>query len=162
MGKRGMAPEPTHLKIIKGNPGRRPLNENEPQPAPVFTLPSPPSWMDTYAKAEWKRMGAILVRIGVLTAADLTAFSAYCSAYARWRRCEEKLIGVHKENGGYYGPNTNLHGKYITFWTGEYKGIGKVYTYTIDNPDGSVNPPTNLTPAYGSNAEMMAVQHGGK
>lgn len=101
MGKRGMAPEPTHLKIIKGNPGRRPLNENEPKPAPVFTLPSPPSWMDTYAKAEWKRMGAILVRIGVLTAADLTAFSAYCSAYARWRRCEEKLIGVHKENGGY-------------------------------------------------------------
>ena len=29
---RGKKPKPTHLKLITGNPGKRPLNEAEPKP----------------------------------------------------------------------------------------------------------------------------------
>ncbi|MGH7717148.1 MAG: phage terminase small subunit P27 family, partial [Vulcanimicrobiaceae bacterium] len=28
----GRKPKPTHLKLVAGNPGKRPPNENEPQP----------------------------------------------------------------------------------------------------------------------------------
>jgi P27 family predicted phage terminase small subunit len=40
---RGPAPTPTHLRILKGNPGKRPLNKAEPKPekGPV----DPPDWL---------------------------------------------------------------------------------------------------------------------
>ena len=38
---RGRKPTPTHLKLVRGNPGKRPLNASEPKPQ--LTLPSPPA-----------------------------------------------------------------------------------------------------------------------
>ena len=38
---RGRKPSPTHLKLVKGNPGKRPLNVSEPEPEAV--LPCPPA-----------------------------------------------------------------------------------------------------------------------
>ena len=35
MGRRGPTPEPTVLRMLRGNPGRRPLNDSEPQPEPL-------------------------------------------------------------------------------------------------------------------------------
>ncbi len=32
MGQRGPAPKPTALRILEGNPGKRPLNASEPRP----------------------------------------------------------------------------------------------------------------------------------
>lgn len=39
---------PTQLKVLNGNPGKRPLNQNEPKPKPV--MPECPSWLNGYAK----------------------------------------------------------------------------------------------------------------
>ena len=33
-GHSGRKPDPTRLKLLKGNPGKRPLNANEPNPTP--------------------------------------------------------------------------------------------------------------------------------
>jgi len=38
---RGPPPKPTYLRILEGNPSKRPLNRNEPQPPPVETLDPP-------------------------------------------------------------------------------------------------------------------------
>lgn len=35
MAIRGKKPKPTNLKILEGNPGKRPLNLNEPKPIPI-------------------------------------------------------------------------------------------------------------------------------
>lgn len=101
MGKRGPQKKPLELVKLTDYGDHHPINEDAPRPPKVFTLPSPPKWLDTYAKAEWKRMGEVLIRVGVLTETDLPAFAAYCSAYARWRRCEEHMVKVHKEVGAY-------------------------------------------------------------
>lgn len=85
----GRPPKPTHLKILSGNPGKRPLPENEPKPTPI--APKPPSWLDREAKREWKRLSRELERLGLLTAVDGTAFAAYCQAYSRWRQAEEAI-----------------------------------------------------------------------
>ena len=87
MAARGRKPKPTALKVLEGNPGKRPLNDHEPIP-PKGELKCP-SWLLPEAKKEWKRLASSLEAMGVLTMADLTAFAGYCQAYARWREAEE-------------------------------------------------------------------------
>ena len=43
----GPPPKPTKLKLLAGNPGKRPLNENEPEPEAV--APSVPAHLDDEA-----------------------------------------------------------------------------------------------------------------
>ena len=43
--------KPTHLKVVMGNPGNRPLNKRE--PIPVGKLKAAPSWMSTTQKEAW-------------------------------------------------------------------------------------------------------------
>jgi P27 family predicted phage terminase small subunit len=89
MATRGRKPKPTALKVLEGNPGKRPLNKNEPQPEKK--APRCPSWLEPEAKKEWKRMTKTLETIGVLTQVDKAAFAGYCQAYARWKEAEEFL-----------------------------------------------------------------------
>lgn len=42
---------PTHLKVVTGNPGKRPFNGREPKP--VGALKEPPTWMSAEQKAGW-------------------------------------------------------------------------------------------------------------
>ena len=86
MATRGRKPKPTALKLLEGNPGKRPLNDREPVP-PKATLKCP-AWLLPEAKREWKRLAPALEAMGVLTMADLTAFEGYCQAYARWKEAE--------------------------------------------------------------------------
>jgi P27 family predicted phage terminase small subunit len=81
-------PKPTKLKILNGNPGKRPLNENEPQPTGT---PTCPSWLNAEAKREWKRVCPELSRLGLLTVVDRAALAGYCVAYSRWKRAEEEV-----------------------------------------------------------------------
>lgn len=48
----GRKPTPTHLKIVSGNPGRRPLPQNEPMP--VGDLNESPEWLTESQKAGWR------------------------------------------------------------------------------------------------------------
>ncbi len=92
MATRGRKPKPTALKLLEGNPGKRPLNEHEPKP-PKGTIRCP-TWLEAEAKKEWRRLAPSLEAMGVLTTADITAFAGYCQAYARWKEAEE-FISQH-------------------------------------------------------------------
>ncbi|MGB9780630.1 phage terminase small subunit P27 family [Caldanaerobacter sp.] len=72
MGARGPAPKPTALKVLLGNPGKRPLNRNEPKPE--VGLPKCPSWLPKEVKKKWKELGQKLERIGLITKVDDMAF----------------------------------------------------------------------------------------
>jgi P27 family predicted phage terminase small subunit len=87
MSQRGRKPTPTRLKVLSGNPGKRPLNKNEPKPKPQ--RPSCPSWLCKDAKKEWRRVVDELEAIGMLTKIDMASLSGYCQAYARWKQAEE-------------------------------------------------------------------------
>jgi P27 family predicted phage terminase small subunit len=86
---RGRKPKPTHLKLLEGNPGRRPFNAGEPQPE--RRAPTCPAHLCPSAKAEWKRLAQQLHVLGVLTELDRAALAAYCQAYGRWVEAERKL-----------------------------------------------------------------------
>lgn len=89
MTRRGPKRKPTKLHVINGNPGHRPLNTNEPEPA--ADMPPRPEFLDDYAVQEWDRQAPHLYGLGILTVVDGAAFGAYCMAYSRWRRAEEAL-----------------------------------------------------------------------
>jgi P27 family predicted phage terminase small subunit len=89
MGLRGPAPEPTALKLHRGNPGKRPLNQWEPQPLPV--APTCPAHLDAEAKKEWRRLVKILMRMRVLTEADGMALASLCQARSTMVKAKQKL-----------------------------------------------------------------------
>src|SRR5690606_26210093 len=86
---RGRKPTPTHLKVLRGNPGKRPLPANEPQPKPK--APPCPAHLDAEAKREWRRMVKELEPLGLLTKIDRAALAAYCQAWSRWVQAEEMI-----------------------------------------------------------------------
>lgn len=98
---RGRKPRPTHLKLVTGNAGRRPLNRREPRAVPA--LPEPPAHLSTAALEEWKRLAPELARLGVLTSLDRAALAGYCQAYADWIEAEAKLRQHGKLMRGHRG-----------------------------------------------------------
>ena len=102
MATKGRKPKPTAMKILEGNPGKRPLNDKEPIP-PKGTIRCP-TWLEPEAKKEWRRLSSSLETMGVLTTADIAAFAGYCQAYARWKEAEEFITkhgSVFRTPSGY-------------------------------------------------------------
>lgn len=86
---RGRKPVPTHLKLLRGNPGGRPLNAEEPQ----FQVGAdPPEWLSPSAKAHWGTIAQQLEDAGVLTTMDATALGMYCEAFARWQDAQQQVV----------------------------------------------------------------------
>ena len=85
---RGRKPIPTRLKLVAGNPGKRPLNRHE--PTPEGALPTCPSHLCPPAKAEWKRLIHVLHRLGMMSDLDRAASAAYCQSYSKWVEAEPK------------------------------------------------------------------------
>ena len=86
---RGRKPKPTALRSIEGNPGKRQLNDREPQPPEG--VPDCPEELDDVARAEWFRTAAVLKEMGLLSPADRTALAVYCTAYSRWVQAEAQV-----------------------------------------------------------------------
>lgn len=87
---RGRKPAPTALKVLRGNPGRRPLNKAEPAPPRVVDLAPPPELAGA-AAVEWARIAPKLQRVGLLTEIDVQALIAYCMTWARWLEAENNV-----------------------------------------------------------------------
>lgn len=81
---RGRKPKPTHLKMLAGNPGKRPLNTNEPKPEGGF--PACPERLQGKARDAWERFSQELSQCGVGTKLDATALEFLCEAYAACAR----------------------------------------------------------------------------
>ena len=99
MGARGPAGKPTNLKLIQGNPGRRPLNDDVKFDV-ASDVPKPPAYLDRRAKTEWKRLAPVVFKTGLLTEGDLAAFGAYCAAFSHWYAAEKSLQARMSENDG--------------------------------------------------------------
>jgi P27 family predicted phage terminase small subunit len=92
---------PTAMKELAGNPGKRRLNEHEPQPR--RDAPRMPAHLEPAARREWRRLVRILEPMGVLTEAEADLLALYASTYARWveasRLLQEDGLIVLSGNG---------------------------------------------------------------
>lgn len=95
MGLRGPAPKPTALKRLLGNPGRRPLPENEPQYQPGE--PVPPFELSTQAKKVWQTLVREMKPSGVLRRVDGAALAQLCEDQALLNELREGLAQLKKD-----------------------------------------------------------------
>jgi P27 family predicted phage terminase small subunit len=86
-------PTPTHLRVLQGNPQRRPLRP-EPEPAALPEAPDPPPFIVGFAAEEWRRVVGELHVLGVLRGVDLMLLGAYCQNFSVWRQAIEALTAM--------------------------------------------------------------------
>jgi P27 family predicted phage terminase small subunit len=86
---RGRRPKPTRLKMLTGNPGKRPLNDDEPRPD--ANIPECPPELGPVAQQEWYRLVGELAALRMLTNLDRAALAAYCGAYALWAEATAQI-----------------------------------------------------------------------
>lgn len=89
-------PTPTALKILAGNPGKRPLNKREPKPPPG--APDPPEGMSEAERSVWDQLVPRLAEIGLCSTIDGRVLERYCHFYVLWRRAS----GFVSQNGTTY------------------------------------------------------------
>ncbi len=98
---RGRKPEPTHLRLLRQNPGNRPVNANE---AEVEPGAAPPDWLTGDALGYWKPLSDQLDKAGLLSTVDAEALGLYCESVAEYAEASKqvkKFGRVIKSPSGY-------------------------------------------------------------
>ncbi len=78
----GPPPKPTALRILEGNPSKRPLPVNEPKPMGIAERPA---WLRPEGVAVWDELAPRLGRVGLLTPVDADQFGVFCTELAAYR-----------------------------------------------------------------------------
>jgi len=90
----GRRPQPTHLRVLRGNPGKRPIDPTEPTPPPVtaaFDVPPPELAGDDLAAAEWRRVAPMLRACRLVTEAERPVLVALCQQWSRYLEAQTKI-----------------------------------------------------------------------
>ena len=87
----GPKPKPNNLKVVQGNPGKRPVNEQEPVYDPASI--DPPEWLTEAARPLWDRLASNLDMNGLLTETSQEILALYCDLMADYiaKRGEGKM-----------------------------------------------------------------------
>ena len=104
MGRQGV---PTHLKLLRGNPGQRRILP-EPEPRAFADVPEPPEELGELGREEWFRVAPELLRLGILTTVDIKTFAGYCQANER-RVLAERAIKQCRGHGLTYETSNGNH-----------------------------------------------------
>lgn len=107
MAVRGRKPKPSHLRLLEGNPGHRPINDGE--PVPVGALGAAPDELTGKARERWREINDGCPWLSV---ADRDAVRAYCVAFALHLKAHEAVekVGLFvKDTGGKIIRNPALH-----------------------------------------------------
>lgn len=101
---RGRKPKPTAEKKAAGNPGNRPLNENEPEIQPG--IPEMPDHLRPDAVDAWNQICERLGPTGILTKVDGLALEMLVEAYADLLTARKAIADFGSE----YYTTTNAEG----------------------------------------------------
>lgn len=88
---RGRKPTPTNLKLLRGNPGHRPLPKSEPKPEGAVIRPR---FMKGRAVKVWEEYAPELIRLGVLTSIDAHTFAVWCCLTAEFERAPTQMVAA--------------------------------------------------------------------
>lgn len=86
---RGRKPKPSYLKVLDGNAGRRPLNEDEPQAKAPLTR-EPPHWFSEGQREIFLKAVADAPD-GLLKDLDESTFVGWCVAYDNFRQASDAV-----------------------------------------------------------------------
>ena len=130
MGKRGPRPQPTALKVLRGNRSKEDLDERmrlEPDPEPVDPNQSPPAYLEGDSLEKWNEMLPIARRMRVMSEADCETLGRYCEMWSVWLSCLKRI----RKDGryqAYYETNKKTGEKILKChqpapWASEFKAV---------------------------------------
>src|SRR5437016_14201374 len=94
---RGRKKTAAKILHLRGNPGRRPVNDQEPKPE--TGVPKKPNFLSATAKKYWNYHARRLDQAGILSKVDLGILAAYCTALATLDKAEKMLEqGVYTQD----------------------------------------------------------------
>jgi phage terminase small subunit len=95
MGRRGPAPQPTKLKLLRGNPGKRALNDREPEPEPLASSECP-AHLKGDARSLWNSIVKPLVACAVITVVDVGVAEMLCETHRERRvlEAQQRKVGI--------------------------------------------------------------------
>lgn len=106
MGLRGPPAEAPDLKIARGTPGKRRVDNDTPELEALAV--APPGDLKGLALKEWVRLAADLIAAGILSKADMGTFKEYCKLFAEIDKVEKKIKRVGFEDAMAKGYNNYL------------------------------------------------------
>jgi phage terminase small subunit len=95
MGVRGTLPTPTKIRILNGNPSRRPLPVNERQFTPG--IPTRPAGLSAGARKQWDELIGEMAHSGVLRRVDGGALAMLCEDLATLDTLRKGLAAQARE-----------------------------------------------------------------
>src|SRR6476659_7495080 len=101
-------PTPTALKLLAGNPGKRPLNVEEPKP--MREIPVPPEELNLKAREKYWEIAPLLMKMGCFTNVDALGLCQLVEAYVEYREAKAELESV---GSSYYTVETKDGGHVI-------------------------------------------------
>ena len=100
---KGRKPNGLALKLLNGNPGKRPMGP--PSEAPFISAPlEKPVWLDEYASKEWDRLVSTLAPILSPASSGMVLIAA--DSFSEWMRA---VALIEKEGETY--TTVNVHGQ---------------------------------------------------
>jgi len=111
---KGRKPTATRQRILKGNPGKRPLNLEEPHPPPVdeaFGTVPPELVPFPFAAEEWTCLVPMLRRCRQITQADRSPMVAACLEWGIYKTAMDHVQAngmVIKTKTGFHRPSPYL------------------------------------------------------
>lgn len=93
--------------MLQGNPGRRRLNDREPDARLITRLPQAPVELSERSARVWREYGRELIHAGLLTVLGLPCLRRWCIAFDNYETARELvaktgIILVNKNGGGAY------------------------------------------------------------
>lgn len=101
---------PLAIRRAEGNPGQRPIPENEPQAD--RGIPTMPPFMSQRAQGVWNELAPLLLELGTLTVVDGVALEALCNQIVYLREAQHSIdtegILVTTQHGPRKNPACNV------------------------------------------------------
>lgn len=82
----GRKPTPNHLKLLNGNPGKRPINLDT--FSPTAAIPRCPAVLKGEARKEWRRITRELHQYSMIAEVDRGLLAMLCTAWGRFVEAE--------------------------------------------------------------------------
>jgi P27 family predicted phage terminase small subunit len=105
----GPRPKPTHLKLLQGNPGHRPLPVDEPMPDGA--LVEPPAHLNAIQQRIWRESLANAPE-GLMRRLDSNVLARFCVAQSIFEDANEKVTRLGSIVNG--PGNVPMHNPYLS------------------------------------------------
>lgn len=103
---------PANVHLLNGNPSKKNLGSLLDETVrPDVSIPACPRHLDAEARSEWRRIGAHLEKLGLISEIDRAALAAYCVAWADFMWATKRIAELNGPGDGREADKSGERGR---------------------------------------------------